>query len=93
LFLTFPLDYQQLVLMVEVMKKYKVKPGDLLRTTSQDGTIGIVYKETPRCIWYYAFGKKGMGGPFEVRKDFLYKKIDEGECLHQIGKTKYRRER
>lgn len=79
--------------MVEVMKKFKVKPGDLLRTDSQDGTVGIVYRETPKRIWYYAFGKKGMGGPFEVKKDFLYEKIDEGVCLHQLGQTKYRRER
>jgi hypothetical protein len=77
------------------MKKpvYTVKPGDLLHTDASDGTIGIVYRETPRCFWYYAFGKNGIGGPFEVKKGFLYEKIDEGVCFHQIGKTKYRRKR
>jgi len=75
------------------MKKYKVKPGDLLRTDASAGTIGIVYRETPKRFWYYAFGKNGMGGPFEVKKGYLYEKIDDGECFHQIGKSKYRRER
>ena len=75
------------------MKKYKVKPGDLLQTDASEGTIGIVYRETPRRFWYYAFGKKGVGGPYEVQKDFLYQKIDDGECFHQLGETKYRRVR
>jgi hypothetical protein len=79
--------------MVTAMKKYKVKPGDLLHTDASDGTIGIVYRETPKRFWYYAFGKNGLGGPFEVKKDYLYEKIDEGECFHQLGKAKYRRER
>ena len=72
------------------MKKYKVKPGDLL---SVNGVIGIVHRETSKKIWYYAFGKNGLGGPYEVEKGFLYEKIDDGACFHQIGKTKYRRER
>lgn len=78
--------------MIGVMKKYKVKPGDLLYV-DDNKTIGIVYRETPRRLWYYAFGEKGMGGPFEVRKEYLYTKIDEGTCFHQIGQIKYRRER
>ena len=74
------------------MKKFKVKPGDLLHV-SDNKTFGVVYRETPKKIWYYAFGEDGMGGPFDVSKVHLYKKIDEGYCFHQIGKTKYRRER
>jgi len=74
------------------MKKFKVKTGDLLHV-DENKTIGIVYRETPKKIWYYAFGENGMGGPFGVNKDLLYKRIDEGYCFHQIGKTKYRRGR
>jgi len=72
--------------------KWKVKPGDLLYADA-NRTIGIVYKETPKKIWYYAFGAQGMGGPYAIEKDYLYEKIDDGNCFHQIGKTKYRRER
>ena len=75
------------------MKIYKVKHGDLMRSDSQSGTICIVYRETPKRFWYYAFGKKGMGGPYEVKKEFLYDMIDDGECFHQLGETKYRRVR
>ena len=75
------------------MKKYKVKPGDLLRSDMNKGTIGIVYRESPKRFWYYAFGKNGIGGPYEVKKEFLYEKIDDGTCFHQLGQTKYRRER
>lgn len=64
-----------------------------MQTDASEGTIGIVYRETPRRFWYYAFGKKGVGGPYEVQKDFLYQKIDDGECFHQLGETKYRRVR
>ena len=74
------------------MKKYRIKPGDLLYV-DQNNTVGIVYRETTKRIWYYAFGENGMGGPYALSKDLLYEKIDEGECLHQIGKKKYRRER
>ena len=72
--------------------KWTVKPGDLLYV-DENKTVGIVYRETPKKIWYYAFGENGLGGPFGVSKDMLYQKIDEGVCLHQIGKTKYRRTR
>jgi len=72
--------------------KYKVKPGDLLYVDNNN-TFGIVYRESQARFWYYALGEKGIGGPFEVKKQFLYEKIDDGSCFHQIGKTKYRRER
>ena len=49
------------------MKKFKVKPGDLLHV-DENKTIGIVYRETPKKIWYYAFGENGLGGPFGVSK-------------------------
>ncbi|MAG26549.1 hypothetical protein CMI47_13470 [Candidatus Pacearchaeota archaeon] len=74
------------------MKKFKVKPGDLLYVDNNK-TFGIVYRESAKRFWYYAIGQQGIGGPFDVEKHYLYKAIDDGTCFHQIGKTKYRRER
>ena len=73
-------------------KKYKAKPGDLLYAPKNE-TFGIIYKETVKKIYYYALGQQGIGGPFSINKEELYSHIDKGECTHQIGKIKYRRER
>ena len=75
-----------------VSKKYKAKPGDLLYAPKNE-TFGIIHKETVKKIYYYALGQDGVGGPYIIDKKELYSHIDNGKCVHQLGKTKYRRER
>jgi len=51
------------------MKKFKVKPGDLLYVDNNK-TFGIVYRESAKRFWYYAIGQKGIGCPFDVEKHY-----------------------
>jgi len=74
-----------------VKMKYKVAIGDLLYAP-ENNTFGFICKITPKFVYYHALGSVDFNNvPFKVLKRYLYEKIDDGSCMHQIGKTKYRR--
>ena len=72
--------------------KLKATIGDLLYA-EHSNTFGLIYKLTPKKVYYYALGENGIGGPYKIGKEFLYEKIDDGSCEHILGKTKHRRRR
>ena len=72
---------------------YTLKVGDLLEFEER---FGLVTKVRHKSFQYFICSNPDDNGAFfDLKKDHVYKYIDEGECKHHLvgSTTKYRRKR
>tara|TARA_B100000287_G_scaffold13730_1_gene13908 strand:+ start:31356 stop:31580 length:225 start_codon:yes stop_codon:yes gene_type:complete len=72
---------------------YTLKVGDLLEF---EGRFGFVTKVRHKSFQYFICSNPNDSGAFfDLKKEYLYKHIDSGECKHHLigNTTKYRRKR
>ena len=72
---------------------YTLKIGDLLEF---DGRVAIVTKVRSTTFRYFICSNPNDSGAFfDLKKEDVYKYVDEGTCAHHLvnNTTKYRRKR